>query len=116
MLFDCINYFVIFIYDHKCNCVLYQDLKRRHKDVNKVYFSDQYRQYLCETGPLNCKFPWCEDVTVDRRFWESLVCLDPKRQGWLLDEASNITSVIHPIEIFYFKFVHTRLCFPIYSI
>ncbi|GJT24326.1 hypothetical protein Tco_0894263, partial [Tanacetum coccineum] len=38
------------------------------------------------TGPLRCRFPWCKDVSVDRRFWESLVCLDPPKKGWIMDE------------------------------
>nr|GEV84817.1 hypothetical protein [Tanacetum cinerariifolium] len=32
-------------------------------------------------GPLHCRFPWCKDVSVDRRFWESLVCLDPTKKA-----------------------------------
>ncbi|GJR42645.1 hypothetical protein Tco_1310748 [Tanacetum coccineum] len=29
-------------------------------------------------------------VCVDRRFWESLVCLDPTRKGWLMDEHIDL--------------------------
>ncbi|PWA69469.1 phospholipase-like protein [Artemisia annua] len=83
-----------------------EDLKRLHKAVNKVYFTDENDRYLGQIGPLNCKFPWCEDVTVDRRFWESLVCLDPKRQGWLLEEASNLTT---HIELWVNYMWHVRL-------
>ncbi|PWA37354.1 F-box domain-containing protein [Artemisia annua] len=39
-----------------------------------------------ESGPLHCKFPWCQDVCVDHRFCESLVCVDPPRQEWVMDE------------------------------
>ncbi|GJV60702.1 hypothetical protein Tco_1466802 [Tanacetum coccineum] len=27
-----------------------------------------------------------KDVSVGRRFWESLVCLDPTKKGWIMDE------------------------------
>ncbi|GJW26012.1 phospholipase-like protein [Tanacetum coccineum] len=37
-------------------------------------------------GPLRARFPWCKDVSVDRRFWETLVCLDPRKKGWIMDE------------------------------
>ncbi|GKA30728.1 hypothetical protein Tco_0717033 [Tanacetum coccineum] len=34
-----------------------------------------------------CKFPWCNDITVDRSFWNGLCALDDNRKGWLLDEV-----------------------------
>nr|GEY59933.1 hypothetical protein [Tanacetum cinerariifolium] len=33
-----------------------------------------------------CKFPWCNDITIDHSFWNSLSALDDNRKGWLLDE------------------------------
>ncbi|GJT57010.1 phospholipase-like protein, partial [Tanacetum coccineum] len=39
--------------------------------------------------PLRCRFPWCKDVSVDQRFWESLVCLDPPKKGWIIDEHAR---------------------------
>lgn len=63
-----------------------EDLSRASTAMDKVDFSHEYDFFLGQTGPLHCKFPWCEDVRVDRRFWESLVCLDPRRQGWVMDE------------------------------
>lgn len=42
-----------------------EDLKRRNNVANKVHFTDDYDRYLGQIGPLNCKFPWCEDLTVD---------------------------------------------------
>ncbi|GKA05394.1 phospholipase-like, aminotransferase-like mobile domain protein [Tanacetum coccineum] len=29
------------------------------------------------------KFPWCNDITVDRSFWNGLCALDDNRKGWL---------------------------------
>ncbi|GJT37286.1 hypothetical protein Tco_0937151 [Tanacetum coccineum] len=34
----------------------------------------------------HCKFPWCNDITVDRSFWNGLCGLDDNRKGWLLEE------------------------------
>ena len=59
--------------------------------MNTVHLSEDYDFFLGQPGPLYCKFPWCEDVCVDRRFWESLVCLDPPRRGWITDEVIKHT-------------------------
>nr|GEZ65005.1 phospholipase-like, aminotransferase-like mobile domain protein [Tanacetum cinerariifolium] len=37
-----------------------------------------------------CKFHWCNDITVDRSFWNGLCALDDNRKGWLLDEHINL--------------------------
>nr|GEV48749.1 phospholipase-like protein [Tanacetum cinerariifolium] len=42
----------------------------------------------------HCKFPWCNDVVVDRPFWDSLIGLDDNRLGWLHEEA---TYEIYPL-------------------
>nr|GEU45748.1 hypothetical protein [Tanacetum cinerariifolium] len=34
-----------------------------------------------------CKFPWFNDITVDRSFWNGLCALDDNRTRWLLDEV-----------------------------
>lgn len=50
-------------------------------------------------------FPWSNEVHVDRRFWESLVCLDPTKQGWLMDEVRLIHIVsVYLIIIIFFNF------------
>nr|GEW54808.1 phospholipase-like protein [Tanacetum cinerariifolium] len=38
----------------------------------------------------HCKFPWCNDITVDRSFWNGLSALDDNRKGWLLDEHIDL--------------------------
>nr|GEY56797.1 hypothetical protein [Tanacetum cinerariifolium] len=40
----------------------------------------------CKPVMGRCKFPWCNDITVDRSFWNGLCALDDNRKGWLLDE------------------------------
>ena len=62
--------------------------------MDTVHLSDEYDYFLGQSGSLYCKFPWCEDVSVDRRFWESLVCLDPPRKGWVMDEVSKQTQTL----------------------
>ncbi|PWA38255.1 F-box domain-containing protein [Artemisia annua] len=63
-----------------------EELSRCDSSIDRVHFSEAYDMFLGQPGPLHCKFPWCQDVRVDRRFWESLVCVDPPRKGWVMDE------------------------------
>lgn len=66
-----------------------QNLSRLNSSIDSVNFSDDYDEFLGKPGPLRCTFPWSkEPVRVDRRFWESLVCLDPPKKGWLMDEVN----------------------------
>ena len=55
--------------------------------MDRVHISEEYDLFLGQSGPLHVIFPWCVDFEVDRRFWESLVCLDPTKQGWLYFEV-----------------------------
>ncbi|GJT51345.1 phospholipase-like protein [Tanacetum coccineum] len=64
-----------------------KDLSRINSAIDNIWISEDLDIYLGKPGYLRCKFPWSKEVCVDRRFWESLVCLDPPRQGWLLDEV-----------------------------
>ncbi|GKD17080.1 hypothetical protein Tco_1206238, partial [Tanacetum coccineum] len=63
-----------------------KDLPIIPRATNIVYITDDFDIYLGQRGPLQCRFPWCKYVCVDRRFWESLVCLDPGKKGWIIDE------------------------------
>ncbi|PWA70593.1 phospholipase-like protein [Artemisia annua] len=72
----------------------FEDLSRPTNSIDTVNFNYSYGRFLHQLGRLRCMFPWCDDVCVDRRFWQSLVCLDPTRQGWLMDEASVSTTHI----------------------
>ncbi|GKB65832.1 phospholipase-like protein [Tanacetum coccineum] len=38
----------------------------------------------------HCKFPWCNDITVDRSFWNGLCGFDDNRKGWLVDEHIDL--------------------------
>ncbi|GJZ31627.1 phospholipase-like protein [Tanacetum coccineum] len=68
----------------------WKDLSRINSAIDIIWISDDLDIYLGKSGHLRCKFPWSKEVYVDRRFWESLVCLDPPRQGWLLDEHIDL--------------------------
>lgn len=62
-----------------------------YKRIDEVHILNSYKEFLRKPGPLRYTFPWSkEPVRVDRRFWESLVCLDPPRKGWLMDEVNLI--------------------------
>ncbi|GKE05390.1 hypothetical protein Tco_1397408, partial [Tanacetum coccineum] len=37
-----------------------------------------------------CKFPWCNEITIDRSFWNGLCALDDNRKGWLLDKHIDL--------------------------
>nr|GEV62144.1 phospholipase-like protein [Tanacetum cinerariifolium] len=63
-----------------------EDLSRYNKATDIVHLIDAFDIFLGRPGPLCCKFPWCKDVSVDERFWESLVCLDPRKKCWIMDE------------------------------
>ncbi|PWA56616.1 F-box associated interaction domain-containing protein [Artemisia annua] len=64
-----------------------ENLSRVNKAIDQVHVTNEYDEFLGKPGPLRCIFPWSkEPVRVDRRFWESLVCLDPPKKGWLMDE------------------------------
>ncbi|GKF20373.1 hypothetical protein Tco_0069011, partial [Tanacetum coccineum] len=54
--------------------------------TDRVHLTYVFDIFLGRQGPLHCRFPWCKDVSVDQRFWESLVCLDPTKKGWIMDE------------------------------
>nr|GFA06657.1 phospholipase-like protein [Tanacetum cinerariifolium] len=44
-------------------------------------------EFLSSSRWHHCKFPWCNDVVVDRPFWDSLIRLDDNRLGWLHEEV-----------------------------
>ncbi|GKA92494.1 phospholipase-like protein [Tanacetum coccineum] len=67
-----------------------EDLSRYNRDTDRVHLTDAFDIFLGRQGPLRCRFPWCKDVSVDRRFWESLVCLDPTKKGWIMDELVEL--------------------------
>ncbi|GJV56206.1 F-box domain containing protein [Tanacetum coccineum] len=67
-----------------------EDLSRCNTSIDNVWLTEDLDLYLGKPGMLRCRFPWCKDRMVDRQFWECLVCLDPPRKGWLLDDHIDI--------------------------
>nr|GEX06021.1 phospholipase-like protein [Tanacetum cinerariifolium] len=63
-----------------------ENLLRYNRATDKVHLTDAFDIFLDRQGPLRCRFPWYKDVSVDRRFWESLVCLDLTKKGWIMNE------------------------------
>nr|GEW32035.1 phospholipase-like protein [Tanacetum cinerariifolium] len=63
-----------------------KDLSRYNKVPDRVYLTDAFDIFLGRQGPFRAKFLWCKDVSGDRRFWETLVCLDPCKKGWIMNE------------------------------
>ncbi|GJW21662.1 putative reverse transcriptase domain-containing protein [Tanacetum coccineum] len=70
-----------------------EDLSRINSAIDHIWISEDLDLYLSKSGRLQCKFPWTVEVCVERTFWESLVCLDPTKQGWLLDEVNYMWRV-----------------------
>ncbi|GKA95638.1 phospholipase-like protein [Tanacetum coccineum] len=64
-----------------------EDLNRPFKCIDKVYCNFLLEQFLVTSSWRKFKFPWCNDIIVDGRFWDSLIGLDDKRLGWLLDDV-----------------------------
>nr|GEZ52028.1 F-box domain-containing protein [Tanacetum cinerariifolium] len=56
------------------------DLSRYNKAPDRVHLTDASDIFLGHQRPLRARFPWCKVVTVDRRFWKTLVCLDPRKK------------------------------------
>ncbi|GJU19891.1 phospholipase-like protein [Tanacetum coccineum] len=74
-----------------------EELSRPNTETDRVHLMGNFDIYLDQRGPLRCRFPWCKYVCVDRRFWESLVCLDPTKKGWIMDEAMVGAYFVHII-------------------
>nr|GEU49598.1 phospholipase-like protein [Tanacetum cinerariifolium] len=75
------------------------NLSRPNKATDRVHLTYAFDVYLGQRGLLRCRFPWCKDVCVNRRFWESLVCLDPLNKGWIMDEA-KLPEVMEQAKVF----------------
>ncbi|GJX21107.1 phospholipase-like protein, partial [Tanacetum coccineum] len=66
------------------------DLSRCNISIDNFWLSEDLDLYLRQLGLLRCRFKWCNDRMVNRKFWESLVCLDPPKKGWLLDDHIDL--------------------------
>nr|GEX28296.1 phospholipase-like protein [Tanacetum cinerariifolium] len=71
------------------------------KDDGNVYCYDDngdFSLFFMPAKPVvvdRCKFPWCNDITVDRSFWNGLCALDDNRKGWLLNEVTYLWLTRH---------------------
>lgn len=64
-----------------------QDLNRRHNRIDTIILDRDFEEFLHSSWWPRCKFPWCNDIVVDRHFWDSLAGIDATRSGWLLDSV-----------------------------
>ncbi|GJT38995.1 phospholipase-like protein [Tanacetum coccineum] len=64
-----------------------EDLKRPFNRIDRIFLSHNLEEWLSRSVVGHCKFPWCNDISVDRSFWHGLCGLDDNRQGWLVDEV-----------------------------
>ncbi|GJR12005.1 phospholipase-like, aminotransferase-like mobile domain protein [Tanacetum coccineum] len=60
-------------------------------------------KFLIKSSWRHCKFPWCNDISVDGRFWDALIRLDDKRLGCTLNSGRDsmtffyMTDEIYPM-------------------
>ncbi|GKA48141.1 hypothetical protein Tco_0741099, partial [Tanacetum coccineum] len=46
-----------------------EDLSRPFKRIDIIYFGRDLEQWLSRSNVGRCKFPWCNDISVDSSFW-----------------------------------------------
>nr|GEX34966.1 phospholipase-like protein [Tanacetum cinerariifolium] len=73
-----------------------EDLSPPFKRNDKNFVSHELQVFFSRAVVGRCKFLWCNDITVDRSFWNGLSALDDNRKGWLLDESRVL--VAHPTD------------------
>ncbi|GKE53468.1 phospholipase-like protein, partial [Tanacetum coccineum] len=59
------------------------DLKRPFNIIDRIFLSHDLEEWLSRSVVGHCKFPWCNDISVDRSFWHGLCGVDDHRRGWL---------------------------------
>nr|GEY71540.1 phospholipase-like protein [Tanacetum cinerariifolium] len=64
------------------------DLKRPFNKIDRIFLSHDLEEWLSRSVMVRCKFPWCNDIYVDRSFWNGLCILDDNCKGWLVDEKN----------------------------
>nr|GEX14476.1 phospholipase-like protein [Tanacetum cinerariifolium] len=74
--------------------IKHKDTSRVLQSIETVWLSDDIERFLGQSGQIKCKFPWNDDYIADRNFWLKLVCLDPARKGWLIEEGTHMTMTI----------------------
>nr|GEU44645.1 phospholipase-like protein [Tanacetum cinerariifolium] len=58
-----------------------RDLKHLFNRIDRFFLSHDLEEWLSRYVVGRCKFPWCNDISVDRSFWHGLCGLDDNRQG-----------------------------------
>nr|GEX27596.1 hypothetical protein [Tanacetum cinerariifolium] len=64
----------------------YHKMKMR-KAIVRIFLSHGLEEWSSRSIVGRCKFPWCNDISVDRSFWHGLCRLDDNCKGWLVDEV-----------------------------
>ncbi|GJW78468.1 hypothetical protein Tco_0140150 [Tanacetum coccineum] len=64
-------------------------LSRLFKRIDKIFLSHDLEEFFSRFVVGHCKLFWCNDISVDRSFWNGLCGLDDNRKGWLLDEIEQ---------------------------
>ncbi|GKE83698.1 hypothetical protein Tco_1557440 [Tanacetum coccineum] len=64
-------------------------LSRLFKRIDKIFLSHYLEEFFSRFVVGHCKLFWCNDISVDRSFWNGLCGLDDNRKGWLLDEIEQ---------------------------
>nr|GEV80191.1 hypothetical protein [Tanacetum cinerariifolium] len=65
-----------------------EDLSRYNKAPDIIHLTDAFHIFLGRQGPLRARFPWYKDAS------ETLVCLDPRKNGWIMDELLQYTVLL----------------------
>nr|GEZ67792.1 phospholipase-like, aminotransferase-like mobile domain protein [Tanacetum cinerariifolium] len=63
-----------------------EDLTQPFNCIDKVYCDFVLEQFLIKSSWRHCKFPWCNDISIDGRLWDALLGINDKRLGWLVDD------------------------------
>ncbi|GJS94275.1 hypothetical protein Tco_0801243 [Tanacetum coccineum] len=86
---------------HECRETVKADIEKGFDKTHDYILEDEFSMRLEEERKGKEGDIWQEQKVVDkkwrlwaesseRRFWESLVCLDPTRKGWLMDEHIDL--------------------------
>nr|GFC73175.1 phospholipase-like protein [Tanacetum cinerariifolium] len=62
------------------------DLKRPFNRIDIIFLIHDLKEWLSRSVMDRFKFPWCNDISVNRNFWHGLCVFDDNHQGWLVDE------------------------------
>ncbi|GKC34878.1 hypothetical protein Tco_1047262, partial [Tanacetum coccineum] len=75
---------------------LQEEVQRREEKEKMLKYEEEKETRAYELRSLEMFY-----VSVDRRFWESLVCLDPTKKGWIMDEScGSITcGILDPMTL-----------------